>query len=154
MIPYQYEVLKPYLIDFTRMSLMSRQNHGFGNANFGGNYVLDHLNFYSGRVLHPSIANTLGYIKSRPYPDMKREKLDENIVASDILLKDTFRQHKEIESRFRKGLPSISCVRLISDPSIKFHFSISRGLERHLVDSINRLDAEMFNRTNLKPLII
>lgn len=155
MLSYKHEVMRPYLTDLTRLALLSRPNHNFGEIRFNDNYVLDHLNHYSERVLDPRLHNVSHSLKhNRNYPDLQRAKIKKSVLSSDILLKDTFRQHSEIESRYRRGLFNLAHIRTISDPSYKYHQAMSRGLERQIVNHINLLDAEMINRKTLQPLII
>jgi hypothetical protein len=66
-------------------------------------------------------------------------------------LKDTFRQDKGIEERYRRGLVAPKDIKKIVEPSFKYHWACSRGYERHLLEHINGIENEHLNRQWIKP---
>jgi hypothetical protein len=149
MLPYKYEVLRPYLIDGTRLALLS-SGTDYGSIKFGDEYILDRLDAFSERISDDNIHNFYRTLRSsRSMPDPDRFELDKTLVASDIQFKDIFRQHKELETRCNRGRVNISHIRMIADPSLKYHWASSRGFERHVIGHMNLLDSEMINRRSV-----
>lgn len=152
MLDLKYNTLRPYLIDKTRLTALS------SGSNFGYHEEDDHLfrrldNFVS-RLGHPDVDNYYSEIRNRRYPDLDREKeVGDFQIISDLLLPDTFRQHKGIEEKYRKGIPSYYDLVRIAEPVTKLGISMTRGYERHLVDSLGYLDNEYLNRYTIKPVI-
>lgn len=143
----KYHVFAPYLRDKTRLTLMD-SGKPFGMME--GDHIMDRLNSYVESVGNPKPYQGYNLFRSIPYPDLRRERpFHEQNILSDLLYNDTFRQLRGIEEKYRYNLPNVADMRKLGDPSTRYHRSISRGLERKLVDDINGLDTEMLTRQSI-----
>lgn len=122
--------------------------------------VMDETNYLS------KMNNFIGNIEKPilkfgvEYPDISqaayglgRTEVIRRTIPSDILMKETFRQHKSIEERYLKNRVYGKDIKKINDGVCKFHLAMSRGFERFLVDMINSLDDEYINRKFIKPIL-
>ena len=148
MIGLKYHTVSPYIKDKTRLGLLV--SHPF-NEDLNDEWLMHSLNNFIDTISEPQIYQLHSFMTTRVYPDLTRERVLDSDSKSDILLRDTSRQHMGIEERYNKGLVSIDSIRRIMEPSTKFHWSISRGYERELVDSINKISSENINRRKIKP---
>lgn len=149
MLPLQYHTISPYLRDKTRLTALS-SGIEYGESQLSDNHIADRLEGILSHIENEEPHQLYSILRTRVYPDLSRERISDNRVASDILLPDTFRQHKGINERFHKQLPSIGDIRRLYEPITKYHIAISRGYERHLVDFITDLDSEMISRRMLQ----
>ena len=60
-------------------------------------------------------------LTSREFPDLKRERITGTSGNSDILLKETFRQSKGIQEKYRKFQVPLSGLRSIGDGVYRYH---------------------------------
>lgn len=151
MLDLKYETISPYLRDRSRLIALSSGSN-FGEFELSPEHLVERLNSVIGNFNNERAFTHYDVLKRREYPELSRERVIGNHnVSSDILLKDTFRQHRGIEERYRKFLPNLRDIRAIGDPSTKYHIASSRGFERHLIDHINRLDAEKIDRSSIRP---
>jgi len=148
MLPLKYETISPYLRDKTRLGFLTSTKFG---EPLQDEWMMGHLDNFIGGISNPNLYSLHSWMTTREYPDLKRERVVGTNSKSDILLKDTFRQHQGVEEKYRRGLIPIDYIRLIMEPSTKWHWSSSRGYERSLINSINRLDSEHINRMTIKP---
>ena len=153
MLPYRVHVISPYLKDKTRLLALT-SGSDFGYNMIHDEHIMERMNNIVGNLGNPKVYQHYSVLRNREYPDLTREKTIGNNVTSDILLNDTFRQHCEINERYRKKLPQLHDIRKVSDGATRYHMATSRGYERHLVDFISRLDTEMLDRKSIKPLLI
>ena len=151
MLSLKTHTISPYLRDMTRLALLS-SGSSFGLTSLSDEHLMERLNSLMANLDNPELHQEHELLKVVDYPDLDRERTS-GTVASDVLLKDTFRQHSAINERYRKRLVNLEDVRNIFEPSTKYHRAISRGYERHLVDFIGKLDGEMINRASLKPVL-
>ena len=149
MLPLKSQTISPYLRDRTRLALLS-SGSSFGMSSLHDEHLMERLNSLMNNLDNPDMHRQHELLKIVDYPELTRARTSDTI-ASDMLLKDTFRQHSAINERYRKLLVGLEDIRNIYEPSTKYHRAISRGYERHLVDFIGKLDAEMLNRSTLKP---
>lgn len=153
MLPLKVHTVSPYIRDRTRLLVLTSGSK-FGATQLHDEHIIERLDRIMANMDNDSVHQTHRALHNRIYPDLSRERVNDGKIVSDILLKDTFRQHRGIEERYRKFLPNLSDIRNIYEPSTKFHRSLSRGYERELVDFVNRSDAEMIDRNTLKPVLV
>jgi len=152
MLPLRLQTMSPLILDKTRLLALS-SGSTFGELVIHDEHLMAHLNNFVQNLGNESIHQMYGVLRHRDFPELTRHRTQENErPMSDILLRDTNRQHMGITERYRKFLPSLFDIRKISEPSTKVHISMSRGYERHLIDSFSRLDAEAIDRSNIKPI--
>ena len=151
MFPLKIETIAPYLRDKTRLFLL----HGSQmTADVDNEWVMRHLNNYLGAVEQPTVYQVHSNMINRPYPELTRDRTTDPVPPSDVLLKDTSRQHKGIEERYHKLMMPIDDIWRIAEPTFKWHWASSRGLEREVVGLSNKLESESVNRRTLKPLML
>ena len=153
MLPHKYSTISPYLRDKTRLFLLHSGSQ-FGLTELHDEHIMDRLDKATN-----AMSSDLPYLYHqrlhiRDYPDLKRHKRQGEKVLSDILLKDNFRQHRGISERYRRGLVNVNDIMKLSDGASRYHWAISRGYERHIVNHILGMDSEYLNRANIKPLLI
>ena len=153
MLPHKYHTISPYLRDKTRMVLLT------SGVNWGSTEIHDERYMERLEKTIESLSNGQGIILHnrhliRDYPDLKRPKRNGDRILSDLALRDTFRQHRGISERYRRGLTGVEDVMRISDGATKYHIATSRGYERHLIETMIGMDSEFINRANLKPIIV
>lgn len=153
MLPLKIHTVSPYVRDRTRLLVLT-SGAKFGNIPYHDEHIIDRLDKVVANMDNDTVHLTHSRLHNRVYPDLSRERSDNSMIVSDILLKDTFRQHRGMEERYRKFLPNLRDIKMIYEPATKFHHSISRGYERDIVDFIGRADSEMIDRNTLKPSII
>ncbi len=153
MLPLKIQTISPYIRDRTRILALT-SGAKFGNVPIHDEYIIERLDKVVANMDNDMVHATHQTMRIRPYPDLSRQRVEGNAVVSDILLRDTFRQHRGIEERYRKFLPNLHDIRLMYEPTTKLHRSLSRGYERELVNFIGRVDGEMIDRNTLKPVII
>ena len=153
MLPLKVYTVSPYVKDRTRLLVMT-SGAKFGAVPLHDEHIVERLDRVVANLDNDTVHQTHHALRMREYPDLSRERVSGNMVVSDILLRDTFRQHHGIAERYRKFLPNMADIRSIYEPSTKFHRTISRGYERDLVDFIGRVDSEMIDRQTLKPVIV
>ena len=86
-------------------------------------------------------------------PILGKDRQENTPSISDFLLLDVDRQNNSLEERFRPGQLNISNLRELSDVATRYHIAMSRGLERDIIKSFNRMDAEHYNRATIKPMV-
>lgn len=148
MLSQKYETISPFIRDKTRLFALSGTKF---NEPLNDEWMMIHLNNFVSNLDNPEVYNIHQFMTTREYPDLKRQRVTAHKTPSDILLKDTGRQNRSIEERYRRGLVSSSDIRSIMEPSTKYHIACSRGYERHLVHSLNNLENEHLNRRSIKP---
>lgn len=153
MLPFKIHTVSPYVKDRTRLLVLT-SGAKFGGIQLHDEHIMERLDKIVGNMDNSEVHMTHNLIHSLTYPDLSRDRTHFTSYGSDILLKDTFRQHMGIEERYRKFLPNMTDIRNIYEPTSKYHRSMSRGYERALVDFINRVDSEMIDRQTLKPVLI
>lgn len=153
MLELKYHTISPYVKDQTRITALSSGSH-FG-VQEGQEHYMERLERFLNVLGEPKITDTYRFMRHREYPDIDREKVQGNFgLMSDILLSDTFRQHKGIEEKYRRGQMNLFDMNRIGDPATRLHLSMSRGYERHLIEHFGRLDSEYLDRSILKPVIL
>jgi hypothetical protein len=153
MIPHRVHVISPYLKDKTRLIALSSGSKFGYNVNIHDEHMIERLNNVIGNLGNTDIYQRYDFMRNMEMPDLTREKVVSGNVSSDILLIDTFRQHNEINERYRKKFVQLHDIRRLSEGATRYHIASSRGYERHLVDFISRLDTEMLDRSTIKPII-
>lgn len=151
MLPFHFSTLSPYLRDKTRLFLLhSGENFGIMNDN---DHMLRRLNGYVKATQKTEPYQIHQTHQDREFPQLDREPVNDRIVT-DLILSDHFRHNRSIESRYRTNQPTYYDLVRIFHPTTRYHHSISRGLERHIVSSIDLLDNEVINRMTIEPLIV
>lgn len=154
MLNLKFQTISPYLMDKTRLTALSSGSN-YGNTTIHDEHLLEKMNNFIENLNNEKIDLMLSKMRQRDFPDLSRARVSDNFnLSSDMLLKDTFRQHHGIEEAFRKFLPNMNDIRKISEPSTKYHLSMARGYERHILEMMGRLDAEALDRKVIKPVII
>ena len=154
MISLHLQTISPYLKDKTRLLALSCGND-FGSIATSEDRIFDHMDNFVSKLSSEVGFNHHRNVHQVLYPTFSEGSLHNNAIApSDVLLKDTFRQHRTINDTYRKGIPDMYDIKKIYDPSTKLYHSISRGYERHLIETMGLLDSEILNRRILKPLLI
>lgn len=153
MLPLKVHTIAPYIRDRTRLLVMT-SGAKFGNVPLHDEHIIERMDKVVANMDNESVHQTHRAIHNREYPDLGRERVVGHNISSDILLRDSFRQHKGMSEKYRKFLPNLQDIRLIYEPASKFHHTISRGYERDLVGFIGKVDAEMIDRNTLKPVLI
>ena len=153
MLPYKIHTIAPYLKDKTRLIALTSGSE-FGYNIIHDEHMMERLNNMIGNLSNDNIYDTYNTMRNLEMPDLKRDRVDNGNVSSDMLLYDNFRQHNEIMTRYRKLLPNMYDIRKISEGATRYHIASSRGYERHLVNFISKLDTEMLDRKSIKPYII
>lgn len=149
MLPLKVHTVSPYVKDRTRLLVLT-SGAKYGNVPYHDEIFLDRLDKIVSNMNNDNVHLTHNRLHIRDFPDLTRERISSNNISSDILLKDTFRQHKGIEERYRKSLPNVRDIKMIYEPATKFHYSISRGYERDIVDFFGKIDSELIDRNSLK----
>jgi hypothetical protein len=153
MIPLKYHTLKPIIEPHIRL-IASHSGSNFGLQD-NEEHLLQRLNNILESLEHPEPYEHYMRLTNVPFPDLSRERVDMGIPQfSDITLKDTARQNRSMEERFRKNLMTIQDVRKLTDTATRLHYPASRGLERRMLDIITDLDSEALNRSTIKPIIV
>ncbi len=136
--------MSPYLREPLRLSLLN------SGATFGeDNDLLARMDKYVEHInsdKFPDTINTYNGLRNIPYPDLTFTRPPLVNRPSDILLKDTYRQHYGIEERQRKFLPRSDDIMRLMDPIFRDTYSSTRGFERELVNRIAMMDAEAYAR--------
>lgn len=153
MIPHRVHTISPYLRDKTRLLLLT-SGSDFGYNMLHDEHLIERLNNIIGNLDNNDVYDKYNSLRNVEMPDLKRHRSGNTDSRSDILLNDTFRQHKEIMTRYRKKLPNMHDIRKISDGATRFHIASSRGYERHLIEFISQLDSEMLDRKSIRPILI
>lgn len=150
MLPLKINSTAPYLRNNLRLTLL-QSGSKFGETNLPEEHMYERLNNFVETVNNPEKFDQIfaGYESMRtvPYPDLSFTRPPVLNRPSDIMLKDSYRQHRAIEERHRKSLPNSRDIRLINDWHSKEVFAGSRGLEREIVEMIARIDAEFLSRS-------
>ena len=150
MLPYYMHTISPYLRDKTRLFLL-HSGKGFGERK-EEDHLISRLDGYVGATLRPEPYEAHQSHLDRFFPELDREKTEDKVVT-DMILRDHFRHNRSIEERYRTNKSTYHDILKLYDGSTRFHHSISRGLERHVVDSINLLDNEVINRMTIVPKV-
>ena len=151
MLPLKYSSLKPIIEPHIRLIALSSKST-YGSTDVHEEHLVEKLNSFIDSLSQPEAFDMYDKARNIPYPDLDRERSDNGPIFSDITLKDTGRQNKGMEERFRKNLLNIQDLRSLTDVSTRYHTSMARGLERTLINAFNSLDAEAINRSTLKPI--
>jgi len=152
MIPLHFQTIAPYLHNKTRLIAL-HSLIDFGSFSLSDDRPAMMLNNFIDNISNQNAHDLYSRHHSIEYPDLKRGQVYARPINSDILLKDTFRHHEAIRGIYRRGQPDLYDIKKIYDPSTKIHHSISRGYERHLMDTLNRIDSEMVDRKTLRPVL-
>lgn len=152
MLPLNYHVLKPMISVRSRMFAL-KSGAEYGNLDVNEEHLVDRLDKMIGHLSNERTEQVFQSLFTRPYPNFDDNIVDNGTTNSDIMMRETARQHMAIEERLRKNRSTIPNIRKLNDPATRFHIAGSRGIERELVNLFNNLDGEMYNRRNLKLLI-
>lgn len=153
MLPYKYNVISPYLRDKTRLLLLHSGSQ-FGMTEVHDEHIMERLDKFVTSIGESKAFDQHLRHTTRDFPDSNRPKQESDFILSDIALKDTFRQHKAINERYRRKLINPENLMPLFDGATRYHISISRGYERELVNHIYLMDSEFINRKNIRPIII
>jgi hypothetical protein len=120
-------------------------NFPYGRESINDEHLLEKFETFVTNLSNPRPFEITNKFRNVLMPSDNRVVRFAN-VNSDLMLKDTFRQHHAIRSKFYFDLVSMSDLRLLNDGATRYHISISRGLERKMVNHFNQLDCEYFDR--------
>lgn len=149
MLPLKYEAVKPLLLRDMRLTALNSKAR-FGSNEIDDEHLLNKLDSYIDEF-NTGDSNQMGkQVRALPPVDMDRERLYK-VPHPDTLWygRDSRRNYRSIEERFRKGFVNIGSIRRIIDPPTRIHVASSRGAERMLVDLFNDLDGEFLNYKSL-----
>jgi len=141
--------MKPLINPRSRLLFLTGSN--FGSTDVDDEHLVKRLNEFVGNLGNEEPHELFNKLKNVPYPDLDMENTTDIHAPSDILLKDTNRQNMGMAERFQRGQIGLHDLRKLNDIGTRYHWSMSRGLERDLVSQINKLDSESFNLQTIKP---
>jgi len=152
MLPYHLQTIAPIIKANSRLLFLT-SGASFGSTDVHDEHLIERMNQFVGNIENQEPKDIYDRIRNVGYPDLNRERVVGEAAPSDIMISDISRQNKSIEERFRKGLTGIGDLRRLTDVATRYHIAMSRGFERHLVNLINNMDSEAFNRQTVRPLV-
>ena len=144
MLPLKYHVASPLIRQDLRSILLTSSN--FGSTEVDDEHLLKRLNdsiegFQNGNHLEIS-ANARNIV----YPQLDAPRVSGHVPYDIRTYRDSDCQGRGIRERFYPTRATLADLRALGDVGTRLHRPACRGVERTLIDMINRLDEEAVHR--------
>ena len=149
MLSYQHQVLAPYYGDKLRLFML--KNYKYNDIEEDG--YLRRMDGFVDALSDQSLWDHYNYVRNRKMPIIGEKRKRGDTVARDLLIPDKFGQNSAINEIYRKNQITTNYLKLIYHPNTKYLSSISRGIERNILDGFLKLDDEFRNRRTIIPII-